>query len=250
MVPVRLTGPRLAIREFHQTPEDADALHAVFGDPEATRFLPFEPRDRETCADQIALFLEEAEKEEREVYRLAVTRLADADDPARAVPIGSAALGLAPNRAASLGYALRRDVWGLGYAGEVVGLLCGLAFGTLGLHRLEARTDVGNTASVRVLTRAGFRLEGRVRHDFPRHDGWRDAYQYALLADDVRPGAGPGSAAGPAVRGRAVQGGITPPRSGGEPDVGRLAFLTGFRGRKDPSDEPEPRPTRGTESRP
>ncbi|GAA1388384.1 hypothetical protein GCM10009639_14830 [Kitasatospora putterlickiae] len=188
MVPVRLTGPRLAIREFHQTPEDVDALHAVFGDPEATRYLPFAPRDHETCADQVAQFLEEAEKEDRTVYRLAVTRLADADDPARAVPIGNAALGLVANRAAHLGYALRRDVWGLGYAGEIVALLRGLAFGPLGLHRLEARVDVDNAASIRVLTRAGFRLEGRVRHDYRRHDGWRDAYQYALLAEDTPAG--------------------------------------------------------------
>ncbi|MFF7453447.1 GNAT family N-acetyltransferase [Kitasatospora sp. NPDC008115] len=184
MVPVRLTGPRLAVREFHQSPEDVDALHAVFGDPEATRYLAFEPRDHEDCADQIAQYLEEAEKEDRTVYRLAVTRLADADDPARAVPVGNAALGLGPHRAAHLGYALRRDVWGRGYAGEVVALLRDLAFGPLGLHRLQARVDVDNAASIRVLTRAGFRLEGRVRHDYRRRDGWRDAYQYALLADD------------------------------------------------------------------
>lgn len=183
-MPVRLIGPRLAIREFHHTPEDVDALHAVFGDPEACRHLPFEPRDRETCADQVEQFLEEAEKDDREVYRLAVTRLADADDPARAVPIGNVALGLASHRSASLGYALRRDAWGLGYAGELVGLLRDFAFGPLGLHRLEARVAVDNAASVRVLTRAGFRLEGRVRHDFRRSDGWHDAYQYALLSDD------------------------------------------------------------------
>ncbi|MFE6871700.1 GNAT family N-acetyltransferase [Kitasatospora sp. NPDC057692] len=199
MVPVRLTGARLAVREFHHTPEDVDALHAVFGDPEATRYLPFAPRDLDTCADQVAQFVEEAEREPREVYRLAVTRLADADDPARAVPIGNAALGLVPHRAAQLGYALRREVWGLGYAGEVVGLLRDLAFGPLGLHRLEARVDVDNSASIRVLTRAGFRLEGRVRHDYRRHDGWRDAYQYALLADDAP--------AGNPAAGNVVQGG-------------------------------------------
>ncbi len=44
--------------------------------------------------------------------------------------------------------------------------------------------DVDNAASIRVLERAGFRLEGRVRHDYRGPDGWRDAQQYALLADD------------------------------------------------------------------
>ncbi|MFD7416101.1 GNAT family N-acetyltransferase [Kitasatospora purpeofusca] len=199
MVPVRLTGPRLAVREFHHTPEDVAALHAVFGDPEATRYLPFAPRDLETCDDQVAQFVEEAEKEHREVYRLAVTRRADAEDPARAVPIGNAALGLVPYRAATIGYALRRDVWGSGYAGELVALLRDFAFGPLGVHRLEARVDVDNTASIRVLERAGFRLEGRVRHDYRGPDGWRDARQYALLADDPP--------TGDAVQGGPLQGG-------------------------------------------
>ncbi|MFD4908906.1 GNAT family N-acetyltransferase [Kitasatospora purpeofusca] len=199
MVPVRLTGPRLAVREFHHSPEDVAALHAVFGDPEATRYLPFAPRDVETCDDQVAQFVEEAEKEPREVYRLAVTLRADAEDPARAVPIGNAALGLVPYRAATIGYALRRDVWGSGYAGELVALLRDFAFGPLGVYRLEARVDVDNAASIRVLERAGFRLEGRVRHDFRGPDGWRDAQQYALLADDPP--------AGSAVQGGPLQGG-------------------------------------------
>ncbi len=199
MVPVRLTGPRLAVREFHHSPEDVAALHAVFGDPEATRYLPFAPRDLETCDDQVAQFVEEAEKEPREVYRLAVTLRADAEDPARAVPIGNAALGLVPYRAATIGYALRRDVWGSGFAGELVALLRDFAFGPLGVHRLEARVDVDNAASIRVLERAGFRLEGRVRHDYRGPDGWRDAQQYALLADDPP--------AGSAVQGGPLQGG-------------------------------------------
>ncbi|MEU6231614.1 GNAT family protein [Kitasatospora sp. NPDC047058] len=192
MVPVRLTGPRLAIREFQHTPGDVDALHAIFGDPEATRYLPFEPHDREHCADQIAQYLEEALQEERTVYRLAVTRRADADDPADATPIGNAALTLGGRRSAALGYALRPDTWGNGYAGEVTALLCDFAFGPLGLHRLAALADVANTASARVLTRAGFQREGRVRHDVYRGGTWHDSFQYSLLADEWRAGAGQG----------------------------------------------------------
>ncbi|WP_406200544.1 GNAT family N-acetyltransferase [Kitasatospora sp. NBC_01560] len=195
MVPVRLTGPRLAIREFHLTPADTDALHAVFGDPEATRYLPFEPHDREECADQIEQYLEEALRDERTVYRLAVTRLADADDPADATPIGSAALTLGSHRSALLGYALRPDTWGRGYAGEITGLLCDFAFGQLGVHRLAARVDVANAASTRVLTRAGFALEGRVRHEVYLRGAWHDSFQYALLADEW-PGTGRAAGAG------------------------------------------------------
>jgi RimJ/RimL family protein N-acetyltransferase len=190
--PVRLAGPRLAIREFRLSPQDVDGLHAVFGDAETARFLPFEPRDPEECADQIELYLEEAEKQPRTVYRLAVT-LADDGPAAEAPPVGQAVLGLEGDRAAALGYALRRDLWGNGYAGEIVALLCAFAFGRLAVHRLAARVDPDNTASSRVLTRAGFQLEGRIRHDLFLHGVWHDSFQYALLEDEwAGPAAGRG----------------------------------------------------------
>jgi RimJ/RimL family protein N-acetyltransferase len=187
---VRLAGPRLAIREFRLAPEDVHALFAVFGDPEAARYLPFEPGDEEECADQIELYLDEAEQDPRTVYRLAVTLREEGDE---ALPIGSAVLGLEGHRAASLGCALRRDTWGNGYAGEITALLCGFAFGTLGLHRLAARVDPANTASARVLTRAGFRHEGRIRHDQLLRGAWHDSLLFSLLEDEwVRPAAGDG----------------------------------------------------------
>ncbi|GHF31460.1 acetyltransferase [Kitasatospora xanthocidica] len=184
MVPVRLTGPRLAMREYHHTEGDVDALHALFGDPEVTRYLPFGPRDRESCADQIELYLEQAMAEERDTYRLAVTRLDDARDPQDAPPIGLASLTLGTHRAADLGYVLARDHWGHGYAGEITALLCDFAFRTLDLHRLAARVDVDNAASARVLAKLGFRLEGRARHDQFKDGVWSDSYHYALLADE------------------------------------------------------------------
>ncbi|MEU8515447.1 GNAT family protein [Kitasatospora sp. NPDC048722] len=194
MVPVRLTGPRLAVREYHHTPEELDALHALFGDPEVTRYLPFEPRDREACADQLDLYVEGAMEEQRGTYRLAVTLLAgagagagaDADGPLAATPIGQAALTLGPYRSAELGYVLRRDAWGHGYGSEAARLLCVLAFDHLGLHRLAASVDVDNAASVRVLGKLGFQREGRVRHDVLKGGVWSDSYLYSLLADEWR----------------------------------------------------------------
>ncbi|MFG3224156.1 GNAT family N-acetyltransferase [Kitasatospora sp. NPDC048194] len=184
MVPVRLTGPRLAIREYHHTPEDVDALHALLGDPEVTRHLTFGPRDRDTCADQLELYLEEAMAEDRSTYQLAVCRREDAEDPAEAVPVAHAGLTVGGFRSAELGCVLRPEVWGRGYATEITELLCGFAFGPLGLHRLAARTDVDNPAAARVLTKLGFRLEGRIRHDVHKGGVWSDSHQYSLLVDE------------------------------------------------------------------
>lgn len=183
MNPVLLTGPRVTIREFHHVPRDVDALHAIFGDAETARFLPFEPRDREDCADQIAMYIDEADKDPRTVYRLAVTLTADGED---AAPVANAVLGTEGQRAAFVGYALRKDVWGLGYATEITRLLCDFGFDTLGLHRLSARLDPENLASARVLRKLGFQLEGRFRHDLFLRETWYDTLQYSLLEDEWR----------------------------------------------------------------
>ena len=59
---------------------------------------------------------------------------------------------------------------------------------TLRLNRLEAACLPSNTASTRVLTKAGFRLEGRARRYLKIDGCWQDHDLYALLHDDPRPG--------------------------------------------------------------
>ncbi|MFJ8442367.1 GNAT family N-acetyltransferase [Kitasatospora griseola] len=179
METVRLTGPRLTLREYRHTPEEVAALHAVHGDPRTVRHLPFDAADFEGCADQIELYLDEAEAEPRQHYRLAV-------DDAAGEPIGQAALTREGEHAAQLGCVLRPDTWGRGHAGEVTALLCALGFDTLGLHRLFARTDPDNAAAARVLVRAGFRYEGRIRAESHWGGSWHDALQYSLLAPEWR----------------------------------------------------------------
>lgn len=60
-----------------------------------------------------------------------------------------------------LGYALAPDAWGQGFATEAVRALLEVAFVHRGVRRLVARVFEGNTASERVLIKAGFTLEGR-----------------------------------------------------------------------------------------
>ncbi|SDK66076.1 GNAT family N-acetyltransferase [Nonomuraea jiangxiensis] len=83
---------------------------------------------------------------------------------------------------AMVGYSLLPEFRGKGFMTRAVGLLAGWAFARTPLHRLVAGTEAGNTASQRVLERAGFRREGVQRELFPKRDGTRvDDVQWALL---------------------------------------------------------------------
>jgi RimJ/RimL family protein N-acetyltransferase len=110
------------------------------------------------------------------------------DDYILAIDVGGELTGIARLQVDSradgrgeIGYAVRRNFRGKGYASRAVMALAGVGFGIVGLHRLWAVCDVENQASVGVLTRAGFIQEGVLKDD--RWDGehWRDSLIFARL---------------------------------------------------------------------
>jgi RimJ/RimL family protein N-acetyltransferase len=97
-----------------------------------------------------------------------------------------------PERSAiELGYWIRADRTGRGYATEAARALCAWAFRKLDLHRIFAYSDVANAASRRVLEKCGFTLEGVVRHRAKHADGWRDHALYGLIQGEGEPGQRP-----------------------------------------------------------
>jgi RimJ/RimL family protein N-acetyltransferase len=66
-----------------------------------------------------------------------------------------------------LGYRLRREAWGKGYATEGSRALIAKAFAELGAHRVVAETMAVNTASRRVMEKAGMTLVRSFFQDWP-----------------------------------------------------------------------------------
>jgi ribosomal-protein-alanine N-acetyltransferase len=88
------------------------------------------------------------------------------------------------HRRAEIGFKLRRELWGRGITGAFVGLLLPYAFGELGYNRIEAKVDVRNPGSARVLAKNGFVREGTLREYELEADGFVDLDVYALLRRD------------------------------------------------------------------
>jgi ribosomal-protein-alanine N-acetyltransferase len=191
--PVTLQGTRVRLRDF--VPDDLDATMAIVGDPAVTRWLSFDTRTRADQARRLADDVARAQADPRPDYYLAVEVAETAE------LVGFARLGPGNgHRCGEVGYAIRRDHQRRGYAGEATGLLLGLAFSDLGLHRVTAATGPDNTASRAVLERLGFTFEGRMREHVFTNGAWRDSLLFSILEHEWAgratrpPGALPGRA--------------------------------------------------------
>jgi ribosomal-protein-alanine N-acetyltransferase len=67
---------------------------------------------------------------------------------------------------------------------EGLALVLRHAFGTIGLHRVEANVQPENERSIALLERLGFRREGYSPKYLRIGGEWRDHVRYAILAEE------------------------------------------------------------------
>ncbi|MFD6415734.1 GNAT family N-acetyltransferase [Streptomyces sp. NPDC060194] len=178
MYPVQRSGPRLLLREL--TVDDVDPLLAVYGDAKATEHLSFEPRTRDQVGQIVARSIASATTVPRTEYALAVAE----QDTGHLVGFGRLAADPHQQCAATFGFALRPDSWGIGYGLETVRLLLGFGFEELGLHRIWGARSPLNDASNRTMSAAGMTKEGTIRSHILRAGRWRDSVVHAIIEDE------------------------------------------------------------------
>ena len=86
-------------------------------------------------------------------------------------------------RSAEIGYWLGEEYWGRGIATEVLIAITDHAFSTYDLCRLYAHVFEWNHASARVLEKAGYLFEGRLRKSVTKDGKTIDQLMYAITRD-------------------------------------------------------------------
>jgi|WetSurMetagenome_2_1015567.scaffolds.fasta_scaffold337891_1 RimJ/RimL family protein N-acetyltransferase len=90
------------------------------------------------------------------------------------------------NHSGEVGYWLGKKFWGKGFMLEAVQLICGHGFKKIKMVRIYARVLHPNLASARVLEKAGFRYEGRLRKTTLRYGRWLDDLRYGILKEEFK----------------------------------------------------------------
>lgn len=87
---------------------------------------------------------------------------------------------------AEIGFTLRTEHQGKGYASEAAAAVVADLIGRLGVHRVAAQLSPENTASMRVLERLGMMRESLAPKSFWWRGQWDDNLVYAMSADQWR----------------------------------------------------------------
>ena len=152
---IELELERVRLRRLDES--DAGALFDIHRDPEVTRYQS-KPAMTDRAEVEALIGRIRAGYESGSSLQLGIERKEDG------VLVGYCLLFNfhEESRRAEIGYSLAREYWRRGYMHEALVALIELAFGELGLNRLEADIDPRNASSERSLLRLGFKREGHM----------------------------------------------------------------------------------------
>ena len=91
------------------------------------------------------------------------------------------------HHSAEIGYALSRTYWGKGLMPEAIAKLLLFGFEEMGLNRIQARVELENTRSQRVVEKLGMRFEGVLREVMWVKGSYRDLKLYSILKREYAP---------------------------------------------------------------
>ncbi len=179
LMPMNLYTTRLRLTEF--STENIADIHRLHRFPEVARFNTIGiPQNEAVTHSLLQPVLDDQQAIHRKRYGWAIA-LKEND-----TFIGEAGMILSAPKynSAEIYYNLLPKFWKQGYASETVQTILQFGFASLQLHRIEAGVATENTASIRVLEKAGLSREGLHRKILPLVQGWTDNYHYAILESE------------------------------------------------------------------
>lgn len=152
-----ISTARLELRPF--VDDDLDGLAAMYGDSRTMRYIADLPLTREQSRE--ALEGMRSRLAERGYGLMAAVSRETGELVGRC---GFHVWSIELRDEVEIGWLIRRDCWGRGYATEIGASLRDYGFEMLGLHRLISVIDPANAASIRVAEKLGETLWKEIEH--------------------------------------------------------------------------------------
>lgn len=172
-----LENERLRLREM--TMEDAEAIFAIRGDYEVTKYNIGAPYPTIERAQKLIAGMKEEYLAQSEI-RWGIT-IKPYDEVIGMV--GFNYWNRQDNRA-SVGFDLNRSYWRRGIMAEALRLIVIFGFEEMGLNRIEADASIHNAASINLMKSLGFVQEGVQREQYYEDGVYHDLVLLSLLKRD------------------------------------------------------------------
>ena len=172
-----IQSQRLSIRPI--TVDDAHDLFKYRADAETNKFQGWIPK----IIDDVVVFISKtatAINQPNSWFQLAII---NKDTQELIGDIGLHFLG-DENKQVEIGCTLSKNQHGKGYATEALKSIISYLFFELNKHRISTSIDPGNTSSIALVERLGFRKEAHFRSSLFINGQWVDDVVYALLNDE------------------------------------------------------------------
>lgn len=181
-----LETDRLILRRM--TIEDQHDLFEYASDPELTKYTIWDyHKTLENSIQYLQLILEQYEN--KQVSNWAIVLKSNQK------MIGTCGFVYwAPeHHRAEVGYALSRKYWNRGLMSEAIQELISFGFAHMDLNRIEARCNIANMGSERIMQKMGMTFEGTIREQLLIKGQFEDIKQYAILKKDLNQARGRGN---------------------------------------------------------
>jgi len=157
---------------------DAAALFAYRSLPEVYQYQSWAPKNLEEADEFISRYSLSKEIVVGQWKQLGIYNRSDS------VLMGDCGFCIFEEEQAIIGYTISPEFQRKGFGFEVTNLLVDYLFEKYNLHRLVAKTDPDNIASIKILEKIGFRKEGHSIKCVKIRGKWEDDVTYAILGEE------------------------------------------------------------------
>ena len=175
----KLETDRLILRRFENA--DAAAMYKNWAsDPEVTKYLTWPTHPSQKISQIVTDEWVNAYANEN-YYQWAIVIKENGDEP-----IGSIGVVRMDEEIAMvhIGYCIGKVWWNQGVTSEALKAIMDFLFDEVGANRIEARHDLRNPNSGKVMEKCGMKYEGTLRSSDRNNQGICDACYYALLKEE------------------------------------------------------------------
>ena len=174
-----LETPRLILRRF--AANDVEAMFENWAnDPEVTKFLTWAPHGKVENTQEL-LKMWHDQYESPDYYNWAI-ELRDFGEPIGSIGVVDSSV---TDMRCEVGYCISKAYWGQGIVSEALAEVIRFLFTEVGFNRIQAKHDVNNPASGRVMAKNGMQCEGVLRaFSYQKHLGFCDLALNAILKSD------------------------------------------------------------------